>query len=410
MKKTMFDRREFLSGMMAAGATTALPAPSVPLKWRLGELQVHFVYTGLSEAIFVILPDSTSVLLDCGDNSGPKSGRWSIPVPQGLSITAGEAVAKYVADVNPNGTAVDYMVLTHFHCDHCGRKSDEISPRPDGAYFRSGFGSALESLSFRKAIDRGWPDYASPHPLVEQRAELEHMKKIYAYLAKRDGLTVERLRVGARDQLVPLHGGVGCEAFTVFNLAASGVVADEKSGRIRDWYAKFPGGRIDENPMSIAFIMSLGKFRLYTGGDLYGFVWDEKGERRWLETVALPPAIAARVHVAKTNHHASDSMNAETCRALSPQVWVSQVWNPLQNKDAALNEMAKIDGCAFYPGWLDAKRLDAPESTGWRRMVERAAIVGSHTVVTVAPGGDRYSVAAVSPVDGSMLSVRSFTC
>ena len=415
MRMSAVDRRQFVTGAVAAGMSALLPtslsAASVSRTWRRGELQIHFIYTGLAESIFVILPDSTSILLDCGDNSGPKDGRWPIPVPQGLSVSAGETVARYVAQVNPNGSAVDYMVLTHFHGDHCGNAELSISRLPgERGFCESGFGAALETLTFRRAIDRGWPDYNRPRPLVDQPKELEHMKAIYAFLAKRDGLKIERIRVGERNQIAPLHGGKGCKQLSVFNLAANGVIADERTGRTRDWYARFPGGRIDENAMSIAFILSFGKFRFYTGGDLYGFVWDEDGTRKWLENVALPSAISARVHVAKTNHHASDSMSAETCRALSPQVWVSQVWNPLQNKDAALNEMAGTGGSVFYPGWLDAKRLEAPESVAWRDMVERTAIGGSHTVVTVAPGGKSYSVAAVRPSDGNVLSTRRFTC
>lgn len=398
----MMNRREFVAGSLAAGLSASVPralmAAEARTSWRPGELQIHFIYTGLAESLFLILPDSTSILLDCGESSRPKDCSWPIAVPpQGLSMSAGETVARYVAQVNPNGRAVDYMVLTHFHSDHCGNADD-----------RPGFGAALKTLTFRKAIDRGWPDYDRPHPLAEQPKELAHMKAIYARLAKRDGLTVEKLRVGARDQVVPLHGGAGCGSFSVFNLAAGGVIADERTGTPHDWYARFPGGRIDENAMSIAFILTFGKFRFYTGGDLYGVVWDENGVRKLLEPAALTPAIASRVHVAKTNHHASDSMPAELCRALSPQVWVSQVWNHWQNKDAALNEMAKVRGSVFYPGWLDAKRLEAPESLGWRRMVERAAIGGSHTVVTVAPDGKSYSVAAVRPSDNAVLSTRRF--
>jgi hypothetical protein len=81
------------------------------------------------------------------------------------------------------------MMASHFHQDHIGSvvwQSRRVIPRKDitGCY-RSGFGLALESLHFRKAIDRGWPDYNDPAPYVEdEHCLLEHMKRIYAYLGK----------------------------------------------------------------------------------------------------------------------------------------------------------------------------------------------------------------------------------
>ena len=38
--------------------------------WKPGEFQVHFIYTGVAESMFWILPDGTTMLLDCGDHSG----------------------------------------------------------------------------------------------------------------------------------------------------------------------------------------------------------------------------------------------------------------------------------------------------------------------------------------------------
>ena len=36
--------------------------------WKPGEFQVHFIYTGVAESMFWILPDGTTMLLDCGDH------------------------------------------------------------------------------------------------------------------------------------------------------------------------------------------------------------------------------------------------------------------------------------------------------------------------------------------------------
>ena len=49
------------------GSTHPLTGKKLPA-WREGEFQVHFIYTGVSESMFWILPDGTSMLLDCGDH------------------------------------------------------------------------------------------------------------------------------------------------------------------------------------------------------------------------------------------------------------------------------------------------------------------------------------------------------
>ena len=118
---------------------------------------------------------------------------------------------------------------SHWHADHCGTPNwQSLGP---GAklwtcgYVRSGFGLASEQLHFAKAIDRGWPDYDDPIPVASRDGVtlVDSMKRLYAHLAKRDGLTVEKFRLGARDQVVPLHGAAS--GFEVFNLCANGRIA-----------------------------------------------------------------------------------------------------------------------------------------------------------------------------------------
>ena len=47
--------------------------------WRRGALQVHFIHTGVAESIFFILPDGTTMLVDCGDH--PALTRLDLAVP-----------------------------------------------------------------------------------------------------------------------------------------------------------------------------------------------------------------------------------------------------------------------------------------------------------------------------------------
>ena len=37
--------------------------------WKKGQFQIHLIYTGVSESMFLIFPDGTTMLLDCGDHN-----------------------------------------------------------------------------------------------------------------------------------------------------------------------------------------------------------------------------------------------------------------------------------------------------------------------------------------------------
>ena len=172
-------RRGFLKGIALAGvayagrgaiaAVAAEDAKSDPLVggkwpgWTKGHFQLHAIHTGVAESMFLIYPDGTTMLLDCGDHPAINRGKLAVPVLPNGTRHAGEWVARYVTRVNPSGTKVDYMVTSHFHSDHTGCMiwgaglSQHNLPR-------SGFAQAAETLSFGKAVDRGWPDYDDPLP------------------------------------------------------------------------------------------------------------------------------------------------------------------------------------------------------------------------------------------------------
>ena len=60
-------RRAFLAGASATVAGCVLPSGGDV--WHPGELRITFFNTGVGESMFWVLPDGTSVLLDCGDPS-----------------------------------------------------------------------------------------------------------------------------------------------------------------------------------------------------------------------------------------------------------------------------------------------------------------------------------------------------
>ena len=149
-----------------------------------GAFQIHFIYTGVAESSFLIYPDGTSLLLDCGDHPARKRGQYAVPVLPDITRHAGEWIARYVLRVNPNRENVDYMLLTHYHSDHGGGRAYHAGISPNGRYYLSGFGQAMEYLKFGKAIDRAWPKYDDPLPVVRKLDDwmLAHMDEVYKEL------------------------------------------------------------------------------------------------------------------------------------------------------------------------------------------------------------------------------------
>lgn len=400
---------------LAAGARHPFVGKPWP-GWKPGEFQIHFIYTGVAESAFYIFPDGTTLLLDCGDHPALTRLELAVPVKPNPGRLAGDWIARYVQRVNPNGADVDYMELSHLHSDHAGCPSWQ-SCRREGRdrkhdYYRSGFALAAETLRFKKAIDRGWPDYDDPLRTLAAGSEqvLDHMRKLYAWLGARDGLTVEKIRLGARDQLVPLRHPADAKGFEVFNLCANGRYV-RKDGSVCDLYAEHIArarpASLNENGMSIGHIFTYGKFKFYTAGDFSDILRTPEG--RMMTEDALAEALP-KVNVAKVNHHAHYAMPSKLVAALAPQVWTVCVWDQLH---CIAGDMARMADRTTYPGEriicpgiFPRERRDEDAGKPWLAAIHPSAFQGGHVVVNVAPGGDAYTVSYLTAEDESM-TVRS---
>ena len=391
-------------------------------KWSLGHFQAHFIYTGVAESIFLIFPDATTMLLDCGDHPAITRLNLALPVAPGPQRLAGDWIARYVERMNPSGRDVDYLLVSHFHADHTGTPNWRSSApfgdypgspgslRPGADYYRSGFGLAAERLHFKKAIDRGWPDYSDPVPHIDgPERECEHMRKVYAWLAERDGLVVEKFRLGASDQIVPLHDPASCPGFSVFNLCGNGRIA-LADGSTRNIFQTPPRpGSFNENLLSLGHIFSYGPFRLFTAGDFSGGVADGEGRPFAVEDV-LAEAVP-EVEVAKISHHGHHSMTPALVRALAPRAWVSCVWDQLHvtpDTFATLTDRSLYpDDRLVLPGYLPDAIRNLPSES--RRDVPDAVLAPVHIVLDVAPGGGEYTLTALSAADEEAYPVASFS-
>ena len=419
-------RQEFIGGAFAAAGVTILGCDNLPWpksggeigvgapypRWRPGHFQIHMIYTGVGESQFLIFPDGTSMLLDCGDHNAAGFGADAAPILPDSSRHSGEWVARYVQRVNPRGRDVDYMLLTHYHEDHGGSTSFHAGKAPSGRYVLSGFSQTGEFLRFGRAIDRCWPDYADPIPLLPQ-ACVNVMRPFYEELVRR-GTKVEKFRLEkGSDQIVPLHGEV--DGFRIEPLCANGRIL-LPDGRVhdplKDYFAATRPKTFNENGMSIGMNFVYGDFVYYTAGDMQAIVKTSDGRRIDLERdMALA---CRRVDVAKMNHHGHEAMPSELVAKLRPRVYLAAVWNQLQLSRRTMDNVADSslhdEPPTLMPCVIPEKRRTADAGRPWLKLAERAFDGGAHAVVDVPPGGKTYSVSAVSAADESMsvLSTRQF--
>ena len=412
------SRRSFVGGAFGFAALVGRAVSSAPQnearqtlpKWQPGEFQIHFIHTGVGESQFLIFPDGTTMLLDCPGNPAVNLGRAGVPILPSAKLHAGEWVAKYVQRVNPNKTDVDYLALSHFHQDHGGGVSYHkgVTKWKGGEYYRSGFALAAEQLKFRKAIDRTGPtfddfmkDFSAPG------ATMKNMEQLYRHLMDRDGLVLEKFRLGATDQVVPLRGG--CEGFSVLNILGNGMVAKPDGGTVDlfngnyDNLKKMQGF---ENPLSVGYVFRYGAFSYGTFGDFNARASDGKLVEK--KTAPYMP----HVTVAKMNHHGCPGSHPKVwVDALAPKVWVGAIWHqghadPYTFEKLGGSQLAatEADLPLLCPTVYPSERRIAAilQKALWLARVVPASFAGGHVVVTVPPGGKMFTVRYVDAGDTKM--------
>ncbi len=375
--------------------------------WKTGELQVHFIYTGVGESLFWIFPDGTTMLLDCGDHPAIRRGKKAVWVLPDGKRDAGEWVARYVQRVNPHGKDVDYMMLSHHHSDHGGMEDWGMGVREwrGGRLSLNGFLLAADTLKFKKCFDRGWPDFNEPIPneCCDTRC-YSHIRKVFDHLIERDGLKMKKFDVGAVNQVAMLRNAAAYPQFKITNIAANGKILC-RDGSIRDLYVEVHDAkRLNENGMCLGLMVEYGAFRFYTAGDFSDNVRLPDGTIRNIEkefAKELDP-----VNVAKVNHHGYKCMPDELVSALRPQVWTTCIWDQLHLTADTLERMSSRKS---YPGpRLIAGGVFSPlrrfedEGNAFLDDIAKESFNAGHVVLSVAPGGGSYKIVYVTADDESM--------
>lgn len=414
------NRREFILGSMAAGAGASAWAEALGKGladprlgkawdgWRPGHFQIHLIYTGVAESLFLIFPDSTTMLLDCGCHAAHTRGKLAVPVLPNLNRIASEWIARYVLRVNPHGKDVDYMLLSHYHSDHAGAQKWHAGLAPNGKYYLSGFGQAMEFLTFRRAIDRAWPTFDDPLPMPDayDGGVVANMREVYRELQRR-GTQIERFRLEkGSDQIRPLRGAA--DGFHVVPLCANGRVL-YPDGHVVDVMKPLIEERkarsVNENTLSIGMRFEYGPFKFYTAGDYSHHQVRKNGSV--FEAEAEIAKVCGRCQVAKVNHHGHHSMPPAIVQALQSRVYIGCIWDQLHMTRDTMRNLANRRTYpgprTILPGIFPPERRLEDQAEPWVKDIDPAVGDGAHVVVDVAPGGRQYALYALEARDESMV-------
>lgn len=394
--------RAFAAGTADAAAGRPLAA------WQPGHFQIHAIYTGVCESLFLVYPDGTTLLIDVGDHPAHTRGKLAIPILPGLDRHAGEWVARYVQRVNPQGSTVDRFLLSHYHSDHGGGRSYSAGLSADGTYEKSGLGQAIDFLTFKRVVDRAWPTFDDPLPKdpKEDGDMVENLRAVYAELQRR-GTQIEKFRLEkGGDQFAPLRGKA--DGFSVRPICANGrfLLPD---GTVQDLYRHLvarpnPPKRFNENGMSLGMVFTYGKFRFFTAGDLSDSITDAAGKR--IQTEDLLGAASGAVNVAKVNHHGHHAMFPGLVKALKAQVYFACMWDQLHMTTDTMTRLADRslypDERLLCPSVFTPERRTEDAGKAWTKDVPAAVYEPKHLVFDVPPGGETFTLSFVRAADESM--------
>jgi glyoxylase-like metal-dependent hydrolase (beta-lactamase superfamily II) len=388
---------------MTAGESTLPP-------WTPGELDIHHIDTGRGNATFLLGPDGTTLLIDCGaSNDGPDT---SAPARPDNSHLPGEWVARYaLRQARAAGRqTLDYAIATHIHPDHVGDVPVGAAAGRDG-FVATGLSQVDALMPVETVIDRGYPDYGLLPPL-----KFPFAANYLAWLdaRRRAGKRVERLEVGSREQ-IHLRDAEKFPGFQVRGLAANGRVWTAKGEESRSVFPKLEGVPAAEMPAenacSIALRISYGKFSYYTGGDLDAQTHD--GREPWLDVESAVVEACGRVEVAVADHHGYfDACGPEFTKRLDAQAYVIPSWHVTHPAQAQLERM--------IGAWPNEKPHDVfatemlPANKLWNaRWLRQMKSTQGHVVVRVAADGASYRIFVVDSTreDGrGVLSCGPYRC
>ena len=387
--------------------------------WTSGTLDIHQINTGRGDAAFMIFPDGTTMIFDAGAQN-PTAPRTNSPrnalARPSADRAPGEWIARYIEHTHPDGQSaragkpgrqapaagrsgdrrslvVDYAVMSHFHGDHMGTLSSVSPLSKTGKYRLTGITEVAEHVTIGKVIDRAYPDYDFPVPLLEY-PQMANYKSFIDWQMDHNGMTVERIGVGRNNQIELLKDQGTYPEFEVRNIIANGEVWTGVATNTRHIFPRLedldPGEYPTENVCSIGIRISYGRFDYFNGGDMTGVL--DLHAPLWLDVETPTAQVVGPVEVNVLNHHGHRSgENEYLVRALRPRVHIIPVWSSDQPGHDVLR---RILSEKLYPGPRDVFALNIlePNRLVIGELLDQLKSSQGHILVRVDPGGGTYRV------------------
>jgi len=398
---TIFAAAALLAACSQSGPKAGETLPA----WQEGELDIHFINSGRGECVFYILPDGTTMVVDCGEIPDDPKARWPHVQRKPLSgESAHEVDARYVRHFHPKGpnAHLDYMQVSHFHLDHIG------------ATDTTGVIAFYKLLPFDRLIDRGYPDYEAAVSFAHRVGKIGKYVAFVEDKVARDGLKAERFELGRDDQITLLNNPSKYPDFRIFNYARDGKLWQD--GKEVDLY----DGKVNENGTSCCFLLRYGDFDFLTCGDA--------GANSKVE-IPLAREIGRSIEAMKANHHLAWNTHApETMEILRPRVIVGQnfsahqPWIPVLEGIWKASPKTKIYSTNMTPVNYqkeDVARAKADHGGAsitderYAAALKKMAATSGHVVIRVAPGGKSFSVYVLDDTDFSYKVIQAdgpFSC
>lgn len=351
--------------------------------WQEGYFDIHHISTGKGECQFLVFPDGTTMVIDCGDMTGQGRGWAHSRALPGNALSPAKWAARYIDTFSPKPGELDYVVVSHFHDDHMGHKSASFEG-PDG-YRLCGITELAEYEKFGTLVDRGYPTYDFPSvEKVEKQCTMMKDYKKFVALKVRSGMRAERFKTGTHKQF-RTHSGKW--DFDVWNVA-SNLKVTAGGRKVKDMHTKGDDPlRFDENMFSSVMLFRYGAFKYYSGGDLPGGNLPALKFDRDFESLVAP--VVGRCNVVKADHHGyRDSMNPYFLWTTAPDVIVVDAAEASHPRAETVQRVTD-------PLGRGKRLLYTTSEAGRAKMGEElwCGISGTgHIVIRVFPRGDRYKL------------------
>ncbi|HEY4358328.1 MAG TPA: MBL fold metallo-hydrolase [Acidobacteriaceae bacterium] len=394
------NRRGFLktsAGLLAADyllphAAHALAEPTSLDPWKPGYLEIHHIATNRGNSALLILPDGTTMMIDAG--AFYETTPYLSPTRPSDEHRPGEWLGRYAQ--RRGLKSIDTFLATHLHPDHLGAMPPNSKAATEG-FARTGVSDVDAIVPIHRFVDRAWPDYTYPLPA---NADFQQNYRAFLKAKQSAGATVERFRVGTKDQFRLQHDSSAYANFEIRNLVASG---EMWTGQGEETVQRFPALSMlkpadypSENACSAAIRLRYGRFSYYTGGDL---PFDSAyGRDPWRDIETPVAKVCGPISVAVANHHGYfNACGPEYFRALRPTIFVIPSWD---SAHPTVNTLDAFFSEAIYPGpRYGFATLVKEENRIANKKTDRLLSRNGHIVIRVDPGGTTYRVHILSNED-----------